>query len=207
MAEQELRELIDQIARIPPFERPANIARGYYSAEQQSGAFYEGFQFQTFYLTETGTLPARTAGPMGYPSRILHCHSGGTVKITCWATSRLMQKPILPHWDTGNPDEFLRKMLIIPYSPILLPGGENFQWAVEGVYIWDLRVAVDIDQDDPLVAGKTPMYDPTAAALQKEGYTFSKTLLKADARPSYLAAVKAGLVDGKDKAIDGFAQF
>lgn len=149
-----------------------------FSAAQHSSQFYPSFSMQHMYYTRTGLDIMPIAGGAGAnASRPVRLHSPCTKKAVIWEASRIGMRPVLPHPDTSetNPNEVLLKMLIIPHTPQLQPGGRVYLFAAEGCFIYGCFNALTID--DAHYAGASPCSMDQAEYLKLEGYQFSKELM------------------------------
>jgi hypothetical protein len=146
---------------------PAPFAAIY--ADVQLGTqFYNQWLMDTDYETDEGTRSVPTDGN----PEIVKLHEPITTKIIKWTAERNGAWPVLPHWDTGNPNEVLRKKRITPANPLL--GANQYIYRVTGLYIYDLRVP--LGENDSMPAGHSPADLATPAMTTLTPDQFDKTL-------------------------------
>ncbi len=169
---------------------------GRYSDQQSGPSFYPDFTVRTVYLGSTGLAQMPVAGALGTPARVVRLTAPYAKKIVWWRAYRLGQKPMLPHYDTGTTNEALGWFMILPYEGVLLAGGENYSFVVEGLYLYYL-FAVPCLTDD-FYAGVTPLFTATTEDMKVQGYQFSRTLLRAKPPAPYTGTDDQQFLSGKD---------
>lgn len=122
----------------PPLERMPLL-----SAVQSGTRGYGRYHIETNHVTVPGLLQLPTAGPAGSPCDICRVHAPYRMKTVEWVVERkcvLGEKPVLPHWDTGNPNEALTFHSVVAENPVLQINGSLFLWVVRGTYMYALGV-------------------------------------------------------------------
>ena len=154
-----------------------------YSADQSGPGFYPDFVTRSVYLGNTGLLQTPVAGPLGTSARVVRRSAPYAQRVVYWKAQRLVSKPTLPHWDTSNANEVLAAFVIAPHEPVLLAGGENYYFVVEGLYRYFLY-AVPCMTDD-FYACVTALFTATAEDMKVQGYQFSRELLRSKPPAKY----------------------
>lgn len=147
----------------------------YFTAEQLGISPYGLYLIDTRYETDRGLVGCPVADG-GDTVDIIAVHDGISHKIVKWTCERIGEKPILPHWDTGNDNERCKKNEVITHSTIRTPDGRKI-WKFSGLYVYILKKRVSDSQKHYCGA---PPFDTSPAALQYiDGSLFSKEILKA----------------------------
>jgi len=155
----------------------------HYSPAQATSAYYADFKVTTYWITDCGVvqLPVAAAPPQN--CRIVRHSAPSAQKVVAWEAWRLIDKPALPHWNTGNPNEVLAKHLIVTHSPVPMPGGAGLMWHAEGMYVYYLYATPR--EGDAYASAATPLFDYQAELLRMEGFQFDETLLRCAAPQDY----------------------
>jgi hypothetical protein len=140
-----------------------------YADVQLGLTFYNQWAMDTSYETDMGTRGVPTDGN----SEIVKLHEPYTKKTVKWTAERNGEWPVLPHWDTGNPNEVLRYRRIVPANPLL--GANHYVYRVSGEYRYDLIVALGEKSDMP--AGHSPADLATTGLTTLTPDQFDKTLV------------------------------
>jgi hypothetical protein len=149
---------------------------GQFSQEQASPGFYPNYEVRAYYLGATGLKQMPVAGVLGSTTRNVRASAPYAKKLVMWKAHRVMTKPTLPHYDSGNLNETLAWFFIVPHAPVLLPGGENYSFVVEGLYLYYLSNVPCLTDD--FYSGVMPLYTAVAEDLKIQGYEFSRDLLR-----------------------------
>lgn len=110
---------------------------GFFSSEQQDGRAYGRYNIRQHFVTHHGLLQLPTAGPVGSPARMVRVHAPYSIKVITWVVYKLCElgeKPILPHWDTGDTNEVCTIAEVRIDSPTIAENGQAFHWRVHGEY-------------------------------------------------------------------------
>lgn len=152
---------------------------------------YDVFTQDISYKTMAGLLQLPLAGPPGTGARVVRVHAPYTRKVVKWAIQTVLPqgvRPVLPHWDTGDPNEVLCYRVVRPQTPLLTTAGTDYQWRVEGEYHYHLLGTADV-----FSTGTTPMgVEPPESFTLYEG-DFSRELLRSSASVPVSAPVPADL--------------
>lgn len=96
---------------------------------------------RTSYETDDGVRVGSKAAASGVPGQssrssnvVVRVRNPRTIKTVSWTVQRMYVKPVLPHWDTGNPNEILLSKTISIQNPSL--GIYQRIWSASGVYTY-----------------------------------------------------------------------
>lgn len=146
-----------------------------FSLEQLGEHPYGVYMIDTRYTTDLGIIGCQVAA-IGAPAKLIAVGGGISHKVVRWTVERLGEKPILPHWDTGNSNEVCKKHDEITASTILTPDGRKV-WRFSGLYLYVLSMPVK--EGHKYYCGAPP-FDTSPASLQYiDGNTFSREILRA----------------------------
>ena len=137
---------------------------------------YDIYTVETPYRTMRGTLQLPAAGSPATAAQIVRVHAPYRIKIITWVVQTVCPigvKPVLPHWDTGNPNEVLCYDDVQPQTPILTPGGNAFTWRVEGEYHYLLQLP-----SNSFGSGGTPFCNLPAELFGLDESNFSRDILR-----------------------------
>lgn len=131
------------------------MSAGYLEAE------YTFYAIQTTYETDLGlqAAPSTASRPAAAvdENQIVRGRRPITFKIVTWTAQRLYAKPMLPHWNTGTPNEKLLKRTISARNP--LQSLNHKTWEVTGQYTYAFKkepfITVNGLEYFVLPAGKT----------------------------------------------------
>ena len=115
----------------------ATASPGFLSARQQDGRAYHHFNIRQHFATHSGLMQLPTGGPVGTSARIVRVHAPYSTKVITWvvmAHCLVGEKPILPHWDTLDPNEVYILGEVRVEAPAIRALGEVFLWRVSGEY-------------------------------------------------------------------------
>jgi hypothetical protein len=147
------------------------------SADQQGPNWYVAYRITAEYDEDLGLMGCPVAGPPGTNCQVVRLHGGITFKTISWAADRWGDKPVLPHWDTGNPNEVLIRRVMRPYDPLTRPDGSHL-YRFTGVYRYVLQSALNPSAGDVWVAGVNPIGTQTFTDAAYPSYLFSKALIQ-----------------------------
>lgn len=147
-----------------------------YSAEQLGPNCYNHYTIRSSVVTFEGILQLPIAAlPGTLPAKIVRVHAPYTRKTVQWTVRRLGDKPTLPYPDTGDPNEQLAYKEIIPLSPVIQPGGDEYLHVVEGTYIFFRQMAPsNLDTQPPA----TPVTNDPPEVFTYLDFKFNRTLLR-----------------------------
>lgn len=129
----------------------------------QMEAEYTYYTIETTYQTDMGlqvspSTAARPTASSPSENQIVRVRQQITFKIVSWIAQRLHVKPLLPHWQTSNPNEKLLSRTISACNP--LQGLDSKIWEVRGQYTYGFKkepfMTVDRKEYFYLPSGKTP---------------------------------------------------
>lgn len=150
-----------------------------FSNVQKTGSFYHDYIIRTLRKTDYGIKVMPIAATTG-AARPVRVHAPFMRKFIIWEVERfgsVAERPTLPHWNTGDPNDVLINSLIMDTSPVIQPGGKSLYWHVAGLYEY-LCYAAMIDGDISQVAA-LPIANLTIQQLNAQGYTFDMNILAA----------------------------
>lgn len=145
------------------------------SAEQSgTSGWYTRYLIESYYDWDSGIYPAAVGAQAG-PTSMQQLHAPREVHVIAWTAERVGGKPTLPHWDTGNANEFLIKRRIYPSCPARALDGNQI-WRAAGVYTYAL--VAPIGDGATFFTGATPdtTYTPEELMLGQE--LFSREILR-----------------------------
>lgn len=164
----------------------SSASPGLLSAAQQDGRAYHHYAIRQHHVTHSGLMQLPTAGPVGTPARIVRVHAPYSIKVVTWVVMvHCLQgeKPVLPHWDTLDPNEVCTLAEVRVDAPAIRSGGEVFLWRASGEY----HYASGYAGRSVISGGATP-----AAVLPPESFG----LTEGDFSKEFLRSVGGGVKDG-----------
>lgn len=153
-------------------------APGYFSQQQLTGFGYNRYNIRQHFLSATGLFQLPTAGPVGTPARIVRLHAPTSMKIITWVVEmecEIGQKPVLPHWDTGDVNEVFVKGEVEVDSPNIRANGQIFHWRAKGEYHYVSALA----GREAITGGAAPSISLPPAAFDLNYGDFSRDFLRA----------------------------
>lgn len=114
-----------------------NPDAGFFSSQQANGSGYDRYNIRQHFITHSGLMQLPTAGPVGSPARMVRVHAPYSIKVITWVVYKaceVSEKPTLPHWDTGDPNEVCTIGEVRVDSPTLTADGKTLLWRVSGEY-------------------------------------------------------------------------
>lgn len=154
-----------------------SLTKPLFAQVQGTSSFNFDYDVRTFYQTEYGVAVMPIAATSG-PARPIRVHAPYMTKIIAWEVYRYgtyKERPVLPHWNTADPNDVLIRSLIICTAPKLQYGAVKMLWHCAGFYEY-LCYAAMIDGDIRQVAA-LPIATLTAQQLNAQGYTFDQNIL------------------------------
>ncbi len=147
----------------PPstFPKPTLSLPAIFIKDQDTDSFYTIYQVVNRFFTQYGNLQIPTAAPLGIRPEIAKVDAGTSIREITWVVERVKKKPILPHWDTQDPSEWIQEREITTVSPLLWDSQTPI-WHVEGRYLY--LYGTTLGDKDPLPAG-SPYVDTTPAEM------------------------------------------
>lgn len=152
--------------------------RGYFSSQQSIGEGYNRYNIRQHFLSNTGLFQLPTAGPVGTPARIVRLHAPTSIKVITWVVEMdcpVGQKPVLPHWDTGDVNEVFIRGQVVLDSPNIRANGEMFLWRATGEYHYVSALA----GREAITGGAAPSISLPPAAFDLNYGDFSRDFLRA----------------------------
>lgn len=162
------------------------IDPGYFSSQQTGGLGYDRYNIRQHYVTHHGLAQLPAGGPVGTPARIVRLVAPYSVKVVTWVLVKrceVGEKPILPHWDTGDPNEVCIRGEVRVDMPAIDATGASFVWHVAGEY----HYASGYAGRSQISGGSSPVITLPPEAFGLNEGDFSK---------DYLRSVSGGIKDG-----------
>lgn len=129
--------------------------------EQFGDSWYTDARIDGRNEVHTGLLLVPVAGPEGTPPELIRVSAPYAKRVIEFAAERPNDRPMLPSWNTNNPNEVLAYRSIVTATPAMAPGGSRI-YRTQGRYVYYLgKVPSDTS---PIPVG-TPQYDLQPAAL------------------------------------------
>lgn len=106
------------------------------------------------YYIDPGHLVVSPASADGAPAEVVKLHAATITREVTWTAERKNEPPVVPHWDTGSPNEVLLPgSYIEPCDPLDGPEGSRV-WRVSGFYRYQcLRLPFTLAQFGPWPTG------------------------------------------------------
>lgn len=110
---------------------------GYFSSQQSDGRGYNRYNLRQHFASQSGLVQLPTGGPVGSPARIVRLCAPTSFKVITWVVEmdcEIGQRPVLPHWETSDPNEVFIRGEVVLDSPNIRSSGGIFQWRAKGEY-------------------------------------------------------------------------
>ncbi len=130
------------------------------SQTQGTGIPYTDYKIDREAKVHQGVIVIPVAGPPGTPPKIVRTYAPYMEKRATWAVERLGVQPVVPHWDTGDPNTIPVELNFYPMSP--LPIDEYRQaWRMEGEYHYVSSISPNMVKLSLAAGAITPAATPT----------------------------------------------
>ena len=147
------------------------------TAEQAGPNWFPDYRIDSRYDEYPGVAVLPVAGPPGVTGpKVVALHAGYRTKVVQWTGERVGQRPILPHWNTNNPYQFLSHKTLVTAAPLLNQDGTP-TYRTSGLYTY-VSTAVPTDADS-YAAGTLPYTTIPAAVNNVQAADFNPTVLDA----------------------------
>lgn len=145
-----------------------------YARDDLRGAYLEWASLNEYHWNG-GVISMPLAGTATQSPKAVvgRLHAPISARIFYWSVSRRTLKPRIPHPDSGDANETLADVAVVPAQPVPDPLTGHLIFTVSGAYVYYLS--------EPIVPGKTglrmgspPYLDLSPAALQFETGDYSR---------------------------------
>ena len=103
------------------------------------------YTVSTAYFRCAGVQQVPVAGKEGTPSEFVQWSAPFGRKVVHWLAKAYGDLPVLPDWESKDPNEELLDYHVTPVLPGLSPDGRRIM-TVTGMYVYGLKVPVDRNQ-------------------------------------------------------------
>lgn len=130
------------------------------SATQSTGIPYSDYKIDREAKVRQGILTIPVAGPPGTPPKLVRTFAPYLEKRATWSVERINFPPVVPHWDTGDPNSVPTEMTFYPMSPMPI---DDFRqaWRMEGEYSYVSAISPDLTKLSLAAGAITPAATPT----------------------------------------------
>lgn len=144
-----------------------------FSTEQLSISPYSQYLIDVKYICTSGIIQTGVGSP-GAECEFIGVTGGLARKVVHWTAERIGAKPVLPHWETDNPNEPWLTKEIQPASVVLTPDSRQV-YRVSGTYTYGLKR--NLGEQDKLYSGSVPVDKLAASTQYIDGSQFSKEVV------------------------------
>ncbi len=161
-----------QVPDGPAFADPSPM-----SDSHNNGGPYKDFTFDIEYVEETGRDVAPVAGDGTQPGVAYRYHNGAMLMRVKWSTERDNAKPVVPHYDTGDPNNIRVESIIYPAMP--LQGIGRVTYRISGMFVYKLIIPKTLERGSIYPCGSSPAENRPSSANFYGPLDFSKALFDA----------------------------
>lgn len=163
----------------------------FFSDVQSTNLFYTEYHICTLLETNMGVEIMPVAARTG-AARVVRLHAPYSIKTIVWEAERrggIEDRPVLPHWDTGDSNDVLAFSFFAVHAPPVQPGGTRLGWSVRGWYKYLMYAT--LEESEILQVAALPTHNLAVDRLNAQGFTFSRDILKTVSPAGYTDAVKS----------------